>query len=258
MADVDDKHLEDQEEQQEPELEQQDEPTTADQEPEDQEEELVEDEDEDEEPEEEPQPKPSRREQLRIQQLLEKLKEEGPSSPKKSVPEPLDYGAELDADDEVINKLKSDREQYGRAQYERGAEEIYRFNRFETRLEVDAPKVEAKYPQLDKNSEEFDPVLASTINRMYLSFVGFDGKSRKVATDEVRYADYVEAQFELANAIAGAKIERTTENLRKQAGKAGLRPGGSGQKRLNLNKAPSEMTDEELDAIISSTIPRKR
>lgn len=230
---------------------------TDDQEDEQLEDHTADDEGADDSDEEEEPPKKSRREELRIQQLLQKIKEEGTPTQPKAKHSDFDYDEELDADKETLDKLKGDRESYGQRQYQQGAEDIYRFSRFETRLEVDAPRVEAKYSTLDKESDEFNPVLADTINRMYLSFVGFDGKKRSVRTSDIRYSDYVDSIYELANEIAGEKIERTTVNLRKQAGKAGLRPGSSGQKRLNLNKAPSEMTDEELDAVIAQGIPQK-
>lgn len=203
--------------------------------------------------------KPSRRESLRIQQLLDKLKDDDTSAPTKSKSsKALKYDDELDADEEVIKKLNDDRENYGNDKYRQGMDEAYRFNSFETRLEVDAPRVEAKYPQLDKGSDQFNPVLAQAINLRYLQMVGFDGKNKSVRTADIRYADFVEAEFELASEIAGVEIEKSTTNIKKQAAKAGLRPGGSSSKRLNLNKAPSEMTDAELDAVISASIPKRR
>ena len=194
--------------------------------------------------EEEEAPKPSRREQLRIQQLLQKMKGEEEAQPKETRKAP--------------EKTVFDDEESEDSDYRQEIENVYRFSRFETRLEVDAPRVEAKYSQLNKDSDDFNPVLADTINRMYLSFVGFDPQKRSVRTADIRYADYVESVYELASEIAGASVERTTTNLRKQVAKTGLRPGGGSPKRLNLNKAPSEMTDEELEAVINSAIPKKR
>jgi hypothetical protein len=210
----------------------------------DEQEEADDDDTRDDSDEEEEERKPSRREQLRIQQLLSKMKEDEPS-PKK---------AQKAEDTTVFDEDDSESD----AKYQKDLDSVYRFSKFETRLEVDAPRVEAKYSQLDKDSDDFNPVLADTINRMYLSFVGFDPKNRSVRTADIRYAEYVESVYELASEIAGETVERTTTNLRKQASKTGVRPGGGAPKRLNLNKAPSEMTDEELEAVINSAIPKKR
>lgn len=211
------------------------------------------DDSEDSEEDEEEERKPSRRESLRIQQLLTKMKEEDGASPKKAKPQ-LDIDNDLDADEDTKEKIRNDREKYAESRYEEGVERAYRFSRFETRLEVDAPRVEAKYPQLDKDSDDFNPVLASTINKMYLSAVGYDGENRSVSTSDIRYSDYVEAMFELASEIAGVEVEKTATNLKKQASKTGTRPSGSGKKALNLSKAPGEMSDAELDAIIRQSL----
>ena len=190
--------------------------------------------------EEEEKPKPSRREQLRIQQLLGKIKEEQPS-PKKVQQQDKTVFDDESEDDKLSQTVEA----------------LYRFNKFETRLEVDAPRVAGKYKHLDKESDEFNPVLADTINRMYLGFVGFDAKNRSVRTADIRYSDYVESVYELASEIAGETVERTTTNLKKQASKTGVRPGGGSTKRLNLNKAPSDMTDEELELAIKSSMPKR-
>jgi hypothetical protein len=123
-------------------------------------------------------------------------------------------------------------------------------------LEIDAPRVEAKYPQLDKTAQEFNPVLADTINQMYLSAVGYDKDHDTVRSGDVRYADYVESIFELADEIASVKTAESSKNIAAQASKTGIRPGGASTK-LNLNKAPSQMTDEELQAVIATAIPKQ-
>lgn len=209
---------------------------------------------EEEEPEEEP--KPSRREQLRINKLLEKYGD--PESPKpRKVENALDYEKELDADPETIKRLQEDRENYSKDLYQQGLEQTKSIQ-FHTRLEIDAPRVEAKYPQLDKNSDEFNPVLAETVNKMYLSTAGYDLESGKVQNANIRYADYVESLFELADEMGMKKVAESRKNITKQAGSTGLRPDGSAPKRLNLNKAPQDMTDEELNAVINQAIPSRK
>lgn len=215
------------------------------------EEELDSDEESEEDEDEEEEKPKSRREQLRIQQLIEKLKEkdETPAQKPTKPDDAIDYSKSLDADEEVIEKLTADRDSFGERMYQQGLEEAKSI-RFLTRLEVDAPRVEAKYPQLDKNSEEFNPALAKSINEMYLSTVGFDPKTQRVRNANIRYSDYVESMFELADEMATAKVADTQKNIRKQAASTGMRPDGSSAKKLNLNKAPGDMTDEELDAFL--------
>lgn len=216
------------------------------QEDDEQEEADEQDEEDDSDEDEEESPKPSRREQLRIQQLLQRMKDDGPAPQKRRKTQDNPFKEDDSQEEDTPN-------------YRQEIEDFHRFSLFETRLEVDAPRVESKYPQLDKSSDEFDPVLADAINRMYLSFVGYNPQSRSVRTSDIRYAEFVEANFELAEQIAGRKLERTTTNLKKQVAKTGIRPGGGATKRLNLNKAPSEMTDEELDAVINQSFtPPKR
>lgn len=254
MSDVEEKlenqedenlELEDQEEQED--LQDDAENQDEDQQDDEQEEADEQDEDDDSDEEEEEAPKPSRREQLRIQQLLAKMKgedDEEATPPKKSRKTPDENVFDDDNDDD--------------GRYRQDIEDVYRFNKFETRLEVDAPRVEAKYPQLDKTSDDFNPALADAINRMFLSSVGYNEKTRSVRSADIRYTDFVESIMELGDEIAGQKVEKSTTNLKKQVAKTGLRPGGGSAKRLNLNKAPSEMTDEELEAVISQAIPKKR
>jgi hypothetical protein len=206
--------------------------------------------------EDEPEPQaPSRREQLRVQQLLAKIQEkQAPKTP--DLPKDgLNYADSLDADAEVVEQLEADRRKFGETAYQRGLEQA-RSIQFHTRLEIDAPRVEAKYPQLDKTAQEFNPVLADTINQMYLSAVGYDKDHDTVRSGDVRYADYVESIFELADEIASVKTAESSKNIAAQASKTGIRPGGASTK-LNLNKAPSQMTDEELQAVIATAIPKQ-
>lgn len=199
----------------------------------------------------------SRRENLRIQQLVEKLRSQRAEPVIPSKEDSLDYKTALDADDEVIKKLEDDRKAAAQYSFDQG---VARANaiQFHTRLEIDAPKVASKYPQFDKDAEEFNPVAANAINQWYLATVGYDSKSDTVKNPGVRYADFVEGIMELADEMASHKVARTKSNIAKQAASTGLRPDGSSAKRLNLNQAPETMTDEELDAIIGAAIPKKR
>jgi hypothetical protein len=205
---------------------------------------------------------PSRREKLRIVDLLGKLKEKDTAPASAPTATGLDYTKDLDADPAVIKKLQEDRQAAATAAYQQGVEQANSI-RFHTRLDIDAPRVESKYPQLDKNDEKkFRPTIANAVNTMYLAAAGYDpgdptkGVAESVKNPNLRYVDYIEGIFELADEIASDRNEVSTKNIAKQVAKTGLRPDGSRTKTLNLNKLPEQMTDEELDARIALAIPQ--
>ena len=192
---------------------------------------------------------PSRRESLRIQQLISKMKQEPAPAP--TVRPTLDYNEALDADPEVIRQLEQDRQSYAQATYQELAEQ-QKAESFKLRLEVEAPKVEEKYPVLDQRSEQFNPAVADALNTMYLSSVGFDEQTGRVSNPNIRYTDYIDSVMELVDAVASEKTVKTAKNIAKQAASTGLRPDGSRAKRLNLNKEPHEMSNDELQAKLKS------
>lgn len=223
-------------------------------EPEQVEPEVTEEEPEAEQPkEEEPKP-PSRRETLRIQQILAK-REQAQQQPLQPAQNPLNYGEALDADPEVIRQLEFDREQYA-AQTRQYSVDLNKSMQFRNRLEMDAPKVESKYSFLDKSSPDFDPVRADAMNSLYLESIGFtagnpdEGIPDQIQNPSLRYPDFVEAQMEFAKALMADEQQRSVKNITRQAAQTGLRPDGSSAKSLNLNKAPEDMTDEELQAVL--------
>lgn len=207
-----------------------------------------------EEPEPSEEPQVSRRAQLRIQKLLQDnaaLRQQ--VEPPKATG--LDYNS-LDADPEVIKQLEADRQAAVDSSYQRASQQI-QVGQWETMLNVDSPRVESQYPQLDPKSPEFNPGVTDAVNQMYLSTVGYKpgdpskGIQTSVANPRLRYSDYVDSIMELVESAAGEKVARTSKNIAKQAASTGLRPDGSQAKRLNLNKAPEDMSDEELAAVLS-------
>ncbi len=162
-------------------------------------------------------------------------------------PKGLDYSRELEADDETISRLDADRKQYGESAYSQGLEQAKSLQ-FHTRLEVDAPRVESKYPQFNAQAEEFNPGVADAINSMYLSAVGYDPKTDTVRNPSLRYSDYVGAVMELVDAAAGEKVSKTQRNIVSQVANTGLRPSGGTAKQLNLEQPVEQMSDEELKA----------
>lgn len=202
----------------------------------------------------EPEKEPSRREQLRVQQLLKKMAEGEKPVEKPASPTGIDYEKDLEADPALVKRLTEDREKSNQAMFDKGLEQANSI-RFLTRLEVDAPRVETKYPFLDKNDKEFDPAAADAINQKYLQFVGWDAKTQGVKHPDIRYADFVEAEVEFAQQLAKNMVAETQKNVTKQTAQTGLRPDGGSAKRLNLNKPPEQMSDDELDAVIAQAVP---
>lgn len=212
-------------------------------------------------------PAPSRREQLRVQDLLNKY---GPPPTSRPAPQakPPNYQEMLEADPELYKQLDQATSQYGQEQFAQGqAESLKQINsvKWETMLNMDAPQMETKYPVLDKNSPEFHPALADALSRRYFQMVGLNpgdpqsGIPLTVEQPGIRWKDFVEGEFELADEIAFTKNNETAKNIARQAATTGLRPDGSSAKRLNLNKAPEDMTMDELYAAsgLPDTRPKK-
>ena len=195
---------------------------------------------------------PSRREQLRVQDLLKKY---GPPKQEPSKANSPDFRNQIEADEEVYKTLEETTQRFGQTQYNQGLEQA-KYYKWETLLQIDAPTVEGKFPQLDRKSPDFHPALADAMNNKYLRFVGYDAETGTVRNPEIRYSDFVEAEMEFADEVASQRVQRTTENIAKQAAQTGLRPDGSQANRLNLNKTPEDMTDQELNAYIGAALPR--
>ena len=210
---------------------------------------------------EEEEPPVSARETKRVTQLLAKMKElqTAPAVPAAPViPDAIDYKTAIDAEPEVLEQLEADRKAVSDAAYKEGIAQTNATANsimFHTRLEMDAPKMEAKYPQLDKESDKFNQSVANDVNVLYLQLAGYNNDTDTATNPTLRYSDFVESIFGLADDIGNEKVATSTKEVAKQAANTALRPDGSTVKRLNLNKLPEQMTDEELDARIALAIP---
>ena len=202
---------------------------------------------------EEPEPKPSRRESLRIQQLLEKMKQVPQPVQQPVQPNRLDYNEALDADPATIQQFEQDRRAVEQASYQQGLEQAKSIQ-FHTRLDIDGPRVEQKYPILNQESPEFNPAVADAVNSWFLQMAGYDPATDTVANPNVRYSDFVDSYMELVEKTAGQKVTQSSKQIAKQAAQTGIRPDGSAAKKLDLNKAPEDMTDEELQARINKDL----
>lgn len=208
-------------------------------------------------PEEEEKP-PSRREQLRVQQLLKRYGPPNTTAPSQGKP---DFRDKVNADEEVYKTLEDTATQYGNDQFNAGQSQA-EYSTWRRFLQMDETSLQSKYPELNPNKETHHPALQSALQEKYLRFVGFNpgdsarGIAPSVQDPDISYSDFVEAEMEFADEIASQKTARTTQNLAKQAASTGLRPDGSSAKRLDLNKSPEDMTDEELETMVSATMPR--
>lgn len=192
-------------------------------------------------------PPVSRREALRIQQVIEKAKQ-GAYAPKPEQPAGLDYRTALDADEAVYTQLEADRKALGESQYNSGLEQAKSIQ-FHTRLEIDAPRVYDKYPQLDKNSAQYNPAVQQAVDSWYLATTGYDAATDRVANPSIRYSEFVEGIFELGNEIAGEKVQATVKNVAKQAAQTGIRPNGQASKQYAGNDE-TQMSNEQLESLI--------
>ncbi len=227
--------------------------TSVEESPEDSQEEVQEEvqEESQEEEEQEEAPQPSRREQLRVQQLLKKYGNPVASQPAPQTQAP-NYRDMIDAPDEVYTQLEQTNQQFGQQQYKQGENAaLQQINsvKWETTLNIDTPVVETEYPMLNpRDTTNFHPVLADTINQLYLKTVGYDNRTGMVANPYIRYREFVDGYMELADELASTKVATTTKNIAKQAANTGLRPDGSSAKRMNLNQPIENMSNAELKA----------
>lgn len=211
-------------------------------------------------PEEEQKP-PSRRETLRIQQILAKRKEaqkpqpQQPSQPTNQ--DLLNYSDALDADPEVIRQLEEDRQRASSVQYNLGLQQAEEFSRAQNVASEFRTNIKLDYPLVKDKLDKLDPIDREAIDVEYLQMTGYDTETGLVQNPNIGYAEYVEARIEQAERLASRLNARTVKNVAKQAAQTGLRPDGSSAKSLNLNKAPEEMTNEELQAMVDRGLAGK-
>lgn len=140
---------------------------------------------------------------------------------------PLDYKQTIDADDEVINQLSQDREQYAtdlqRQTDERLTAELWRRD-----IKTDLALVKDRMDKLD-------PSDARAIDKEYMLYSGYDPETGRVANPTIGYADFVEAQIERAERLAANLNVRTQKNVAKQVAQTGLRPTGGASKATKIS-----------------------
>lgn len=216
-------------------------------------EETTEEEPKPEETEEEPAPSP--RQNKAIERLTKKLAETSQqlkdvqSKPPQKQDQIIGEG---DYDLDQINGLAQD---FGQQRYNEGLAQANSLA-FQTRLEIDAPRVAQKYEILDQNSDNFDPGRASFINELYLQTVGYDPTTGTVKNPNIRYEEFADGIMELVDTAASAKNADSSKNLAKQAAQTGVRPSGVAKKYSGDN--PAEMSDDQLDEVIAASLGIKK
>lgn len=139
----------------------------------------------------------------------------------------LNYREVMDAPDEVYSQLEKEREQVRNQAYNEGINRFERFE-FEQNLKTDLPLVQEKLSKLD-------PAAAEALDRMYLQTIGFNPETGIPTVKGIGYADFIDAQLELANSIASNKVINSQRNIAKQAAQTGIRPDGGGRQGFQVN-----------------------
>lgn len=193
----------------------------------------------------------SRRKAKRLEKLeglVERLRSQDKVPERKS--DGINYRDMIDAPNEVYADLETKSKEFGDSQFSAGLEQAKSIQ-FHTRLELDSPKVETIYESMGLEQEQ-----RRAIDNWYLSTVGYNSQTETPQNANLRYVHFVEAIKELTENVTSSKTAQTTQNIAKQAASTGLRPDGSSAKRLDLSKAPDQMTNEELNAAINANLPR--
>jgi hypothetical protein len=194
----------------------------------------------------------SRRERLRVQDLLGKY----PDLQERTKVQAPNFRDKVQGDEDTYKILEQTTQDFGQNLMDEATKRV-EFTNWKRFLTIDDNQVRGKYPELDKNNEKFYPALADALNVKYLRTVGYNpgnpekGISASVQNPDISYQDFVESEMEFANELASMKVSDTQKNIARQAAHTGIRPGGTSSKRLDLNKAPQNMTDEELKAAIA-------
>lgn len=139
----------------------------------------------------------------------------------------LDYRQVMDAPDEVYSQLEQEREQVHNRGYNEGLNKFEAFE-FKQNLKTDLPLVQEKLSKLD-------PAAATALDRMYLQTVQYDSNTGVPGVKGIGYADFIDAQLELANSIASNRVIDSQRNIAKQAAQTGIRPDGAGRQGFKIN-----------------------
>jgi hypothetical protein len=165
--------------------------------------------------------------ELGLTKILDRITQVKQPTQRQSNSQGLNYRDVMEAPDDVIQQLEQDRDAVRSQARNEVLDEVRRVQ-FETNLKIDLPLVQDKLSKLD-------PSAAQALDRAYLQFVGFNPQTGVPAVDGVSYAEFIDAQLELANSIATNRVVDTQRNIAKQAAQAGVRPDGGVRQGFKLN-----------------------
>ena len=200
----------------------------------------------------------SRRENKRIAELTKKLQEANQRQwQPNQQPQPQQQPQQIIQEgDYNLNEINGMAQQYGDQRYAEGIQQANNSNLFMTRLEIDAPKVETKYPFLNPRSDNFDPGIADWTTQMFYKTVGLKTKSDgtfSVDNPNIRYEEFVDGFMEAVETVATSKSADSKQNLIKQAAQTGVRPN-TVVKKGYTGEDPNKMTLEQLRAKVNQEL----
>lgn len=191
-----------------------------------------------------PEPVTSHRENKRITELTKKLAESNTRQQSPNQPQRTQIIGEGDYDLDQVNGMA---QQYGEQRYNEGLQ-LANSLAFATRLEIAAPKIEARYPALNPQSDEFQAGIADWSTQLYYKAVGLKTKSDgsyTVDNPNIRYDEFVDGLMEAVDTLASSKSADTKQNLAKQAAQTGVRPNSIAKKQY-AGDDPNKMTTDQL------------
>ena len=179
--------------------------------------------------------------ELGLTRILDRITQVKQPTQRQSNSQGLNYRDVMEAPDDVIQQLEQDRDAVRSQARNEVLDEVRRVQ-FETNLKIDLPLVQDKLSKLD-------PSAAQALDRAYLQFVGFNPQTGVPAVDGVSYAEFIDAQLELANSIATNRVVNTQRNIAKQAAQAGVRPDGGVRQGFQINNPGdiSKLSPEEFE-----------
>lgn len=179
--------------------------------------------------------------ELGLTKILDRITQVKQAPQRQATPQGINYRDVMDAPDEVIQQLEQDRSNVV-SQVESRVNDQIRRSQFEMNLKLDLPLVQDKLSKLD-------PSASQALDRAYLQFVGYNPQTGVPAIDGVSYAEFIDAQLELANSIATNRVVNTQRNIAKQAAQTGVRPDGGGRQGFQISNPGdiSKLSPEEFE-----------
>jgi hypothetical protein len=200
---------------------------------------------------EEDEPEPSPRQNKAIERLTKKLAE---ASKQNRQPELTQKEKQMiDEGDYTTEELNEKFSKYGDQRYSEALMQAQQSLGFQTRLEIDAPKVAQKYEILNRNSEKYDPGQTALVGELYLRTVGYDENSGLVQRPDVRYEEFVDGIMEMVEIASAARNANSQRNVAKAAARTGVRPSGEAKKSYS-GSDPRKMSDAQLTSTINDML----